>query len=474
MVNLEKVNLDNVGFLRFADFGKKMLLTNDIGDYITIDKDDFEKFITGALDKDSSLYRELKSKNFIYSEIDKDEMVERFRAKNKFLWRGPNLHIIVVTRRCNQKCVYCQTSAVSPREKKMDMTRSTSQKTVDLIFNTPADAISIEFQGGEPLLNWNEVKFICSYAIKKNETHKKNVLLTIVTNLSLMDKTKLDFLVDNKVTICTSLDGPQKIHDANRKMYKTEASSYAIVTAWIKKIMARYPSPKDVGALTTLTRLALDYPKQIIDEYIRWGFGAIHLRPLSNFGFSEKAKGEIGYSAKEFISFYTECLDYLISLNKNGKTTMNEAKARFFLTKILLGQDPNFLDLRSPCGAGIGQLVYNYDGHVYTCDEARMLGSDAFVIGDVMKDSYSDIVSHPRVSSVCVSSVLEGLYCEYCAYKPYCGVCPVCNYKETGNLYCQMGYNEQCKINKGILDYLFRKLEDKNTRKIFFDWVTKA
>jgi hypothetical protein len=30
------------------------------------------------------------------------------------------------------------------------------------------------------------------------------------------------------------------------------------------------------------------------------------------------------------------------------------------------------LELRSPCGAGIGQLLYNYDGKVYTCDEGRI------------------------------------------------------------------------------------------------------
>jgi len=40
--------------------------------------------------------------------------------------------------------------------------------------------------------------------------------------------------------------------------------------------------------------------------------------------------------------------------------------------KILTENDPNFLDSRSPCGACIGQVAYNYDGKVYTCDEGRM------------------------------------------------------------------------------------------------------
>ena len=48
--------------------------------------------------------------------------------------------------------------------------------------------------------------------------------------------------------------------------------------------------------------------------------------------------------------------------------------------------DPNYLDIRSPCGAGIGQIAYSYDGKIYTCDEGRMLGGmgdDIFCIGNV-------------------------------------------------------------------------------------------
>ena len=37
------------------------------------------------------------------------------------------------------------------------------------------------------------------------------------------------------------------------------------------------------------------------------------------------------------------------------------------------------MDLRSPAGAGMGVVVYNYNGNVYASDESRMLAEMAFL-----------------------------------------------------------------------------------------------
>ena len=52
--------------------------------------------------------------------------------------------------------------------------------------------------------------------------------------------------------------------------------------------------------------------------------------------------------------------------------------------KMLTADDPNFVDILSPCGAGTGQVAYSHDGRIFTCDEARMvsaMGDDMFAIG---------------------------------------------------------------------------------------------
>ena len=150
---------------------------------------------------------------------------------------------------------------------------------------------------------------------------------------------------------------------------------------------------------------------------------------------------------------------------------MFERSARIFLTKILSDNDLNYLDLRSPCGAGIGQLVYNYDGNIYVCDEARMIEDSPFQIGNVKTDKLKDIVSHSSTRTTCLASCLDGLYCDYCAYKPYCGVCPVCNYSDNGNIFFKALYSQKCKINMAILDYLFMKLKDEKVKSVFESWI---
>jgi radical SAM protein with 4Fe4S-binding SPASM domain len=183
------------------------------------------------------------------------------------------------------------------------------------------------------------------------------------------------------------------------------------------------------------------------------------------------------YSWGDFVRFYKKALDYILQVNLNGKF-FYERTASIFLTKILSDCDPNFLDIRSPCGAGIGQIAYNYNGDVYTCDEGRMLsriGDESFRIGNVKVDNYSNIISHPTVKAMCIASCLDNLPgCSECVYKPYCGVCPLVNYAERGNIFIQPLNSKKCRIQTGILDYLFEKIKIDTYRKVFESWLKQA
>jgi len=221
----------------------------------------------------------------------------------------------------------------------------------------------------------------------------------------------------------------------------------------------------------TVSKFSLKYPKEIVNEYMKLGFRRIHLRPLSFLGLSGKMRDKTGYSVKEFIKFWKKAMDYIISLNLKGKPFL-ERGSRIMLQKILTDKDPHFLDLMSPCGAALGQqMLYNYDGKVYTCDEGRMIGDDTFVIGNVNKDSYRDMLCHETVKSVCTASLLDNLPCDNCVYKPYCGVCPVLNYALYGDIFTSLADNERCKLHKNMFDYLFKKLENKRIKKVFESWV---
>lgn len=221
----------------------------------------------------------------------------------------------------------------------------------------------------------------------------------------------LKFLLKNKVSVCTSIDGPRHVHNKNRLTVSC-GDSFKKVTRAFKKVQRVYRGRVKFrpNALATITRYSLGYPKQIVDEYRKLNLGSVHLRPLNPFGLAIKEWKHVGYTSDEFLNFYKKALDYILTLNIKGKV-FYERTAKIFLGKIFNENDPGFFELRSPCGAAIGQLAYNYNGDVYTCDEGRMLGrlgDSAFKLGNVKNNSHKDFINAEVTKSVSIASFFRG------------------------------------------------------------------
>jgi uncharacterized protein len=473
---------------RHREVGGKMLITNTEGNFLMLSPEDFVSFAEGEVPKESDLYRRLAERNFVRAEMDTRRMTERLRDRKTFLHAGPNLHIAVVTLRCNETCVYCHASRADMSATHTDMSKETATKVVDLVFESTNPSVTIEFQGGEPLVNFEVVKHIIDVAREKNKTAGKRLEYTMVSNLSLMDEEKLAYLVDNRVQICTSIDGPEHLHDKQRKLPGLSAHKKA--THWIRRINDSYakmgldPTLYHVEALLTTTRETLPRWKEVVDTYADLGCRALFLRPVDPFGFADRTAPRVEYPRAEYMEFYRNAVDYIIELNKRGVEIL-ERFAAIFLTKILGGLDPNFLDIRSPCGAGIGQIAYNYDGKVFTCDEGRMLhemGDSSFLLGNVSpggdttaRSNYREMMTHETVRALAIASNLDAQPdCVNCTYQPYCGVCPVHNHKTQGNIFGRMRESSLCAVHKGIQDYLFSKIGggDKETLEILQRWTT--
>ena len=454
---------------RYKQIKDKYLVTNDYFDWLFLSENELEQLKNRKIEKNSEFYNKLADNNFI---IDKEHPTTKNISQRKseqlsHVFLGPSLHIIVLTKRCNHKCTYCHAASTTTNDKEQfDLTKENAKKFVDIIMNSPNPACTIEFQGGEPLLNFEMLKYIYEYATELNKKAKKGLHFSIVTNLEAMGDEKFDFLTKNNIGVCTSLDGHKELHDKNRESMCFE-SSHDNVTKWMDK----YNNEKRrMGALVTVSRESLKYPKEIIDEYVRLGYPTIHLRYLNYLGKAIGTWKNIGYTAEEFIDFWKKAVDYLIEINKKG-TFISERTCNIILKKIINKKEPYYLDLMSPCGAIIGQLAYNYDGKIFTCDEGRTIGEDIFQVGDQDSKSIKNIISQDKSVEILSCTSNDSYYCEYCAYKPYCGVCPVCNYQETGNPICDVLRTGRCKIFMAIFDYLFEKLQDEETRKILESWV---
>lgn len=483
MATVKKNNRPDLGNFRFRKLLKKYLLTSDSGTWVFLSSLDFKKFVNGEILRGGKQYCSLNDKGFL--DVGQKELVHqtaRYFDLNSSLSYGPSLFIFVLTLRCNHRCLYCQATPEGPHAKGVDMSEITAKRAVDMIFRSPSPSVVIEFQGGEPVLNWPVLEYIVKYANALNKERGKLLKISLVSNLTAIDKEKIKFLLDNDVSISCSLDGPSKIHDKNR-VYIEGGTSHAKVVKQIKTIQtavtARRSKNADkfidsLNAILTISKFSLPYYNEIIDEYLGLGFENIFIRPLSPFGLERKTMNIIEYEAEEFINFYYKALDYIIELNLKGKFFI-ERNAYYILKKIMRGQDPGYYEMRSPCGAGIGQMAVNYDGKIFTCDEGRMafrMGYENFQLGDVKDNNFNQLIDNNVVKTMCLASCLDNhAGCSDCVYKPFCGICPLANFVEHGTIFPQILNTNHCKINMAMFDYFFQKLGNKRYKAIFEKWL---
>lgn len=457
---------------------KEYVLTNLSGEFTVVDELALPRLIEHELSAIEPLYADLRAKQFIKAPGDKAPiqlLAIKLRTKLSRLANFTNLHIFVVTLRCDHSCPYCQVSRQSEDRAAFDMTKEMANKGLDFVFRSPSPALKIEFQGGEPLLNFELVKYIVLEAKKRNEEAKRNLAFVIATTLSLLTDDVLQFCREHKIVLSTSLDGVEELHNKNRPRPGKDSHQRFIEGLGKARFELGYDQ---VSALMTTTESSLPHVKAIIDEYLRLGFHDIFLRPLSPYGFAIKTKKYRAYNTERWLEFYKEGLAYILELNKKG-IRFSEQYTSLILSKMLTSTDPGYVDLMSPAGIGIAAIVINYDGGVYASDESRMLaemGDQSFRLGHIEDNTYEEIMLSDKLLDALEDSfALSVPMCSDCAFEPFCGAEPVYHHAVYGDSIARKPESEFCKRNMSIFKHLIELMRsDAETKQIFLGWANRC
>ncbi|MCK4881402.1 MAG: His-Xaa-Ser system radical SAM maturase HxsB [Candidatus Omnitrophica bacterium] len=443
------------------------LVSNFLGNWDFLVQDEFRRLQQLSLEANDNLFDRLYEKGIVVQKESMAELIAGYRNLNATLFSDTTLHIAVVTTRCNLACHYCQAAS----NKSQDMDIEVATRVIKYLFDVRSPNITLELQGGEPLLNWDVVKFLVGNTRELNTTGK-NINICMVTNGILLSEEKIDFLLDHDVSICISLDGPKRLHDSHR-VFDKGTGSYKFAVAAIQRLRDAYKKRKinrPIDLLPTFTKHNIPFVKEVIDEHIKWGSKQVAIRAINKLGAAEKQWGKIGCSVEEFNCGWAEGMDYMLELNAKG-INIKERMATVALRKILKKEDPGYVDLMSPCGAGRLVLAYNPNGDIYPCDEARMGGCKIFKLGNILQDDYDKIMKSPGLFSVCQSSVMD-LWSYNDVYAPWLGTCPVMNYESQGNLVPKITQTPLHKIQHFQFDYLFKKMiESEQAKETFKQWV---
>ena len=115
----------SLNHIRSKPFKGGYLVTTDYGSWAYLTQDEFELLKKEKLKENSELFSMLKDKGIVLTGENINRVVEDYRNRMSYLFQGTSLHIVVVTLRCNHKCVYCHSAVKGEHAQGYDMDEET-------------------------------------------------------------------------------------------------------------------------------------------------------------------------------------------------------------------------------------------------------------------------------------------------------------------------------------------------------------
>ncbi len=138
---------------------------------------------------------------------------------------------------CNMRCDYCFNQGKTGRLMDVD----TALSPLERLFGRFPDGEKyfIDLSGkGEPLLNQKVIDAVASFAKKKSDELRLEVLPTLVSNGLLLNKERALHLQEEGVLFGVSLDGTKEIRDAHRRNV-SNIGTYERIIANVRSIPTR-------------------------------------------------------------------------------------------------------------------------------------------------------------------------------------------------------------------------------------------
>jgi sulfatase maturation enzyme AslB (radical SAM superfamily) len=127
------------------------------------------------------------------------------------------------------------------------------------IFESPSPTLTVEFQGGDPLIRFDLVRSAIERIVVLDRTHHRQLRFVVASTLHQLNREMCEFFRNHGVYMSTSVDGPDWLH--NRKRPIQGRDSYSRTVGGIQ-LARELISPKAVSALMTTSRESLSVPEE--------------------------------------------------------------------------------------------------------------------------------------------------------------------------------------------------------------------
>lgn len=307
-----------------------------------------------------------------------------------FVDRKLSFMSLQVTQNCNLRCKYCPytyNEGFNRLHNHKRMTKKTIALAIDMLVNKSIDneLLTIGFYGGEPLLEYELIKYTVE-KIKKRIGERK-IRFTITTNGTLLNEEILEFLDKYKFSVLISLDGPKDINDKNRIFHMKDSSVFDVVMNNISLIKDNYPNiMKRIGISMVVdpTNNIMIY-KQLFDKYDYLNYVIANISLLDESHYINKRERSDEFRRVIGNESFLTYLEVLNEIETSKNTFFNKLIRPNIVRKledlIISNEIPTNYAPSGQCIPG-NRLFVSANGDIFPCEKINEL-SDFTVMGNV-------------------------------------------------------------------------------------------
>ena len=343
---------------------------------------------------------------------------------------------ISITSQCNLGCSYCLYGGKYSNYSELDsqaMSWEVLKSSLDFLHNHSKESktVRIDFFGGEPLLAFRLIKQSVSYCKKLKEQTDTEVVITIASNGTVLSKSIIDFIVQEKIYIQFSIDGEKDIHDKFRKFKTNGKGSHDLIMRNLKKIFRKNSDyySKYVRLKGVVTPNALDdfdqefFGNELIANIVKANhFAFVPLQPnfdlINDEAYMEGLR-KLGRKLANLKNIQTieEIRD---QLNIKEQALYDMVFVDFFDSQLLnltKFTNSDVVPFTKSCQVGFTDAVVMPDGNIYVCILANK-GSD-YNIGNVIKGEWD----YKKISCLKDKLYESWSQCDTCFVQKFCDLC---------------------------------------------------
>jgi uncharacterized protein len=387
-------------------------------------------------DKQSGVLKHLEENGVLNGSVEPDVRKAR---QNIFI---PTRVTLFPTNQCNLRCIYCYASAGEhpPVTMKWNYVVAVIETIITNAKMVGDNSISIGFHGGgEPLLPWNFIKKVTSFA--KQESRKNNLNLSIYSATNgLLSEKQLEWITEQFSDLNISFDGLPHVQDYHRPLPGGQGS-FKFIDRTFKFLDSK---GFNYGIRSTFSDYNIDLMEESYNFIIQhYHPKTIHFEPVFQCGRC-KTNDRFNINLEKFAHYFKKIDER--NIDKNIRFTYSGCRVETLTDSF--------------CGVARDGFSITPDGYITACFETTSIEdpkSEYFFYGKIDENGKININEERR--DYLHHLTVENLnYCKDCFAKWHCA----------GDCAAKLGHNnlhgnrghERCLLNRQMVkDKLISILE---------------